>query len=187
MRPLIIVATIFFASFAAAKDGFGEVNFHEKRKQKGCWIKFSGICGCHEVVIVDDRNRCSKVPRHAKKHGVACGDEIQVKMRSLILLATFLFANIATANWNFDLYSKRNSCKLKVDGICGCHATVTVDSRGRCERLPGDIVRSGGACSGKWEVDTRGNRYELRFNNNHGNCKVKCTPKNGGSCGGVWA
>lgn len=108
-------------------------------------------------------------------------------MRSLILLATFLFANIATANWKFDLYSKRNGCKLKIDGICGCHATVTVDSRGRCERMPGDIVRSGEACTGKWEVDTRGNRYELRFNNNYGNCKVKCTPKNGGSCGGVWA
>lgn len=108
-------------------------------------------------------------------------------MRSLILVTTLLFANIATANWNFDLHNKGNVCQLKIDGICGCHATVTVYGRNKCERMPNDIVRGGYACDGIWEVDTHGGKYEFRFHNLKGRCKVKCTPKNGGSCDGVWA
>ncbi|KAL8977805.1 MAG: hypothetical protein Q9205_006467, partial [Flavoplaca limonia] len=160
MRLLIIVATILFANFAAAKGGYRAVNFHEQRKLKACFVKFDGLCGCDTVVAVDFRKKCNKIPGNTYTHGVACRDiqwefrtvddkyyftyEIpkttkcsveetasnpQAKMRPLILLATFLFASIATANWEFDLYSKRNGCKLKIDGICGCHATVTVDSR----------------------------------------------------------
>ncbi|KAL8989289.1 MAG: hypothetical protein Q9169_008391, partial [Polycauliona sp. 2 TL-2023] len=86
---------------------------------------------------------------------------------------------MATANWNFDLQSKRSSCKLKIDGICGCEATVTVDSHVKCERMPSNIVRSGSKCGGRWDVDTHGNKYEFRFNNGRG-CNVKCSPRGGG-------
>lgn len=72
MRPLIIVATILFASFAAAKDGSRKVDFHEQRKLKACFVKFGGLCGCDAVVAVDFHKKCNKIPGNTYKHGVAC-------------------------------------------------------------------------------------------------------------------
>ncbi|KAL8669686.1 MAG: hypothetical protein Q9168_005743 [Polycauliona sp. 1 TL-2023] len=107
----------------------------------------------------------------------------QSTMRPLILLTTYLFTNLAaTATWNFDLRSGHNNCKLKIDGICGCHATVTVDSRNRCERMASNALFTDGACGrGTWYVDTHDNKYEFRFKDGRG-CDVKCSPRGGGSC-----
>ena len=82
MRPLIIVATILFANFAAAKDGFRAVNFHEQRKLKACFVKFDGLCGCDTVVAVDFRKKCNKIPGNAYTPGVACRD-IQWEFRTI--------------------------------------------------------------------------------------------------------
>ncbi|KAI4155640.1 MAG: hypothetical protein L6R39_001207 [Caloplaca ligustica] len=87
-------------------------------------------------------------------------------MQYLTILTATLALAAGTSAGQFSLHQKntdtRAGCDLKIENVCGCSKTLSVNDIKTCDKLP-NVRIHGDVCGGKFQINARSPQHTVRF------------------------